>query len=133
MMVVLVIQMIDLVKDSMGFPPIAHWEKRDPKISHRLQRTKRFPDFVLCGHLNLHRSAENAAALARHINKQWDYLRINRDGVMSSAQLEINRDPSKYGGLRDGKPLTVSEWQQLQSHHSSWCCILPFTGSRTIN
>ena len=74
----------------------------------------KFPDYILCGQLNLHRSAVNAAALSKYIAKQWDFLRINRDGVISSHQLEINRDPDSYGGRRDGKPLTVSEWTKLQ-------------------
>ena len=81
---------------------------------HNLNRPTRFPDFILCGQLNLHRSAENAAALSKYIAKQWDYLRINRDGIISSHQLEINRNPEAYGGLRDGKPLTVSEWRKVQ-------------------
>ena len=75
---------------------------------------KRFPDYVLCGSLNLHKSPVNAAALARYIAKQWNYLRINRDGIISSQQLEINRNPDAYGGLRDGKPLTVTEWKKIQ-------------------
>ena len=77
-------------------------------------KPKRFPDYILCGQLNLHRSAVNAAALSRYIAKQWDFLRINREGVISSHQLEINRDPESYGGLRNGKPLTVTEWTKLQ-------------------
>ena len=82
----------------------------------RYQRPKRFPDFILCGQLNLHRSAANAAALSKYIAKQWDFLRINRDGIISSHQLEINRDPDSHGGLRDGKPLTVSEWNQIRKN-----------------
>ena len=75
---------------------------------------KRFPDYILCGSLNLHKSAENAAALVKHIAKQWDFLRINKNGIISSKQLEINRNPNKYGGLRNGKLLTVTEWHEVQ-------------------
>ena len=74
----------------------------------------KFPDYILCGSLNLHKSPVNAAALAKYINKQWDFLRINENGVISSQQLEINRNPSEHGGLRDGKPLTVTEWKKMQ-------------------
>ena len=73
-----------------------------------------FPDYILCGSLNLHKSPANAAALAKYISKQWDFLRINRNGVISSKQLEINRNPEAYGGLRNGKPLTVTEWEALE-------------------
>ena len=83
------------------------------------QRLPRFPDYVLCGQLNLHRSAENAAALSKYIAKQWSYLRINRSGIISSHQLEINRNPDAYGGLRNGKPLTVTEWQKIQKEKPS--------------
>ena len=63
---------------------------------------KRFPDYILCGSLNLHKSAENAAALVRHIAKQWDFLRINKNGIISSKQLEINRNLIfVYLGLQD--------------------------------
>ena len=78
------------------------------------QKGVRFPDYILCGQINLHRSPECAAALAKYIDKQWDYLRINHNGIISSKQLEINRDPDQYGGLRNGKPLTVTEWNALQ-------------------
>ena len=100
--------------NSDPLPCIAHWKDRDPNINHKLQKTKRFPDFILTGQLNLHKSSENAALLSRYIAKQWIYLRINRDGIISSKQLEINRNPDKYGGLRDGKPLTVAEWNKSQ-------------------
>ena len=73
-----------------------------------------FPDYILIGHINLHKSPECAATLARHIAKQYDFLRVNSDGIISSEQLEINRDPTQYGGYRDGKPLSVSEWKKLQ-------------------
>ena len=66
------------------------------------------------GSLNLHKSPVNAAALAKHIATQWAYLRINRNGIISSKQLEINRNPEAYGGLREGKPLTVTEWNKIQ-------------------
>ena len=69
--------------------------------------SKRFPDYILTGSLNLHKSAENAAALAKHIATQWKYLRINRNGIITSKQLEINRNPEAYGGLRNGKPLNT--------------------------
>ena len=75
---------------------------------------KPFPDYILCGSLNLHKSPVNAAALAKYIARQWDFLRINRNGIISSKQLEINRNPDAHGGYRDGKPLTVSEWEELQ-------------------
>ena len=77
-------------------------------------KPRRFPDYILCGSLNLHKSPVNAAALAKHIANQWQYLRINNSSVISSKQLEINRKPEDYGGLRDGKPLTVTEWNKLQ-------------------
>ena len=92
----------------------AHWKERDQNISQSNKKSKRFPDYILVGQLNLHKSPVNAAALSKHIAKQWQFLRINREGIISSKQLEINRDPEKYGGLRDGKPLTVSEWNKLQ-------------------
>ena len=90
----------------------AHWSQRPPLKEP--DRTKRFPDYILAGSLNLHKSQVNAAALAKHIASQWDYLRINYDGIISSKQLEINRNPGAYGGLRDGKPLTVTEWNKQQ-------------------
>ena len=74
----------------------------------------RFPDYILCCQLNLHKSPECAAALAKYIDRQWDYLRVNHNGVISSKQLEINRNPDAFGGRKDGKPLTVSEWEKLQ-------------------
>ena len=58
---------------------------------------KRFPEFILMGQINLHKSQECAASLARHIDKQWDFFRINRNGIISSTQLEINRAPERYG------------------------------------
>ena len=89
--------------------------KSKPKPKHDSQnKPTRFPDYILCGSLNLHRSPENAASLAHYIAKQWDFLRLNNDGIISSAQLEINRDPEGHGGLRDGKPLTVTEWNKIQ-------------------
>ena len=75
---------------------------------------KPFPDYLVVGQINLNKSKENAATLARHIAKQWDFYRVNSNGIISSQQLEINRDPDKYGGKRNGKPLTVTEWKQLQ-------------------
>ena len=75
---------------------------------------RRFPDYILCGSLNLHKSAENAAALAKHIAKQWDFLRINRNGIISTAQLELNRDPARYGSHKEGKPLSVTEWRKIE-------------------
>ena len=86
----------------------AHGGKADqPKLT-------RLPDYILTGSLNLHKSPVNAAALAKHISVQWDYLRINETGIISSRQLEINRNPEAHGGLRNGKPLTVSEWNKVQ-------------------
>ena len=78
------------------------------------QGLKRFPDYILCGQLNLHKSPECAASMARYIDKQWDFLRVNHNGVISSKQLEINRNPEAFGGKKDGKPLTVTEWRKLQ-------------------
>ena len=75
---------------------------------------QRFPDFILVGQVNLHKSQECAASLAKHIDKQWDFFRINRNGIISSAQLEINRAPERYGAHKDGKPLSVSEWRKLE-------------------
>ena len=83
-------------------------------IKHNSSSSGALPDYILCGSLNLHKSSENAAALAKHIANQWDFLRINNNGIISSKQLEINRNPEAYGGLRNGKPLTVSEWEELQ-------------------
>ena len=34
--------------------------------------------------------------------------------IISSAQLEINRVPERYGAHKDGKPLSVSEWKKLE-------------------
>ena len=78
------------------------------------QGLKRFPDYILCGQLNLHKSPECAASLAKYIDKQWDFLRVNHNGVISSKQLEINRNPEAFGGKKNGKPLTVTEWHKLQ-------------------
>ena len=75
---------------------------------------KRFPDFILVGQVNLHKSQECAASLAKHIDKQWDFFRINRNGVISTAQLELNRAPEKYGAHKNGKPLSVSEWRKIE-------------------
>ena len=75
---------------------------------------QRFPDFILVGQVNLHKSQECAASLAKHIDKQWDFFRINRNGVISTAQLELNRAPNKYGAHKDGKPLSVSEWRKIE-------------------
>ena len=75
---------------------------------------KRFPEFILMGQINLYKSQECAASLARHIDKQWDFFSINRNGIISSAQLEINRAPERYGAHKDGKPLSVSEWKKLE-------------------
>ena len=61
----------------------------------RNNKSQRFPDFILCGQLNLHRSAENAAALSKYIAKQWDFLRINRDGIINShpnIHLNVHRN-----------------------------------------
>ena len=66
---------------------------------------KRFPEFILIGQINRHKIQECAASLARHIDKQWDFFRINRNGIISSAQLEINRVPERYGAHKDGKHL----------------------------
>ena len=77
-----------------------------------------FPDFLLLGHINLHKSPVCAATLARHISKQYEFLRVNRNGIISSHQLEINRNPDAYGGLRNGKPLSVSEWKHLQKERA---------------
>ena len=74
----------------------------------------RLPDYILCGSINLHKSPEVAATLAKYIDKQWDFLRVNRNGIISSHQLEINRNPDAFGGKKDGKPLTVSEWEKQQ-------------------
>ena len=63
------------------------------------------------GQINLHKSQECAASLVRHIDKRWDYFRINRNGILSSAQVELNRDPNRYGAHKDGKPLSVTEWK----------------------
>ena len=79
---------------------------------------KRFPDYVLCGQINLHKSPECAAALAKYIDKQWDFLRINHNGIISSKQLEINRNPEAHGGRKDGKPLTVAEWETIQKENN---------------
>ena len=70
-----------------------------------------FPDYILVGQINLHKSQECAASLVRHIDKRWDYFRINRNGILSSAQVELNRDPNRYGAHKDGKPLSVTEWK----------------------
>ena len=51
-------------------------------------KPRRFPDFVLAGSINLHKSPVNAAALARHIARQWSFLRINHNGIISSKQLD---------------------------------------------
>ena len=72
---------------------------------------KPFPDYIMVGQINLHKSQECAASLVRHIDKRWDYFRINRNGILSSAQVELNRDPNRYGAHKDGKPLSVSEWK----------------------
>ena len=91
----------------------AHKKGRDLQTKSE-GKLKRFPDYILMGSLNLHKSPVNAAALAKHIATQWAFLRINRNGIISSKQLEINRNPGEYGGLRDGKPLTVTEWNKIQ-------------------
>ena len=96
----------------------AHGNSREPQHSNprsnSKSNSKRFPDYILMGSLNLHKSPVNAAALAKYIATQWAYLRINRNGIISSKQLEINRNPEAYGGLREGKPLTVTEWNKIQ-------------------
>ena len=93
--------------------------RSNPKSSKAHKKNKgsqvdKIPDYILCGHLNLHKSAANAAVLSRHITNQWKHFRINKDGVISSRQLEINRNPDGYGGLKDGKPHTVTEWNKIQ-------------------
>ena len=75
---------------------------------------QRFPDYILVGQINLHKSQECAATLAKHIDKQWDFFRINRNGIISTAQLELNRDPTKYGAHKEGKPLSVTEWRKIE-------------------
>ena len=87
--------------------PATQTQNQDPN-------NRRFPDYILCGSLNLHKSPVNAAALAKYISRQWEFLRINKNGIISSKQLEINRNPTEHGGLRNGKPLTVTEWEDLQ-------------------
>ena len=71
----------------------AHGAEARPNNSNDQSKFVRFPDYVLCGSLNLHKSPENAASLAKYLANQWRYLRINKEGVISSKQLEINRDP----------------------------------------
>ena len=93
--------------------------RTNPKSSKAHKKVKgsqvdKIPDYILCGHLNLHKSAANAAVLSRHITNQWKHFRINKDGVISSRQLEINRNPDEWGGLKDGKPHTVTEWNKIQ-------------------
>ena len=95
-------------------PYPAHNRLQGHQANHSHSKHNRFPDYVLCGSLNLHKSPVNAAALSKYLAKQWDYLRINRNGVISSQQLEINRNPEAHGGLKEGKPLTVTEWEKLQ-------------------
>ena len=108
------------LSNSQQADPSAHRDKTCTKTANKSNSNqasitpKRFPDYILAGSLNLHKSPVNAAALITHIATQWDYLRINRTGIISSKQLEINRNPESYGGLRNGKPLTVSEWNKAQ-------------------
>ena len=63
-----------------------------------IRNLRRFPDYILCCQLNLHKSPECAASLAKYIDRQWDYLRVNHNGIISSKQLEINRNPDAFGG-----------------------------------
>ena len=83
-----------------------------------IRNLRRFPDYILCCQLNLHKSPECAASLAKYIDRQWDYLRVNHNGIISSKQLEINRNPDAFGGKKDGKPLTVTEWEKMQKEKS---------------
>ena len=86
----------------------------DPDVHKGAKGFKRFPDYLIVGQINLHKSAECAASLARYIDKQWDFFRINKHGIISSKQLEINRAPEKYGMNTEGNPISVSEWTKIQ-------------------
>ena len=60
--------------------------------------------FILAGHANLHKAANNAAQMSMHIHQQFKNFKLNDNGqVVKSSKVG-------KGTKRKGKPATVEEW-----------------------
>ena len=69
--------------------------------------------YILSGHSNLHRSANNAAQMSTYICRQMHAFKLNNWGqVVKSSKVPKNNK-------RQNKPSTVSEWSQSRKHSSN--------------
>ena len=69
--------------------------------------------FIVVGHANLHRAANNAAQMAMHIHKQFRTFRLNDNGQV------VKSNKVKSNAKRSGKPATVDEWKAQRKNNLS--------------
>ena len=82
-----------------------------PQVPPSSQSTNRPKEdkiqFILAGHANLHKAANNAAQMAMHICRQVKTFSLNDNGqIIKSAKVKKDKNNDK----RSGKPATVDEW-----------------------
>ena len=70
------------------------------------QALERIPNYLLCGHINLHRSGTCAAQLVTYINHALSNFRMDGEGVVHSQFIPSQRNPR-----------TVTEWREQRRDH----------------
>ena len=66
--------------------------------------------FLLVGHANLHRAANNAAQMSMHIHRQFKTFKLNDNGQIVKSN-KVKKNPK-----RDNKPATIEEWNDQYKH-----------------
>ena len=89
--------------------PSAKSLPQDPKATKRGQKTSQNSQdsgmhFILAGHANLHKAANNAAQMSMHIYQQFKNFKLNENGQIIKSSKVARSDKRK------GKPTTVDEW-----------------------